>query len=108
MAVTAVVAAGGNAGALEGDGLVLALAQVMRVWRNAEDPGLAETMADSDRALTRGQTFVARAKDVERLVSPLRAMARGAVDAGFAFLRNRRADMRRRRDAEADAAANEI
>jgi len=99
---------GGNVGALKIHGLVLAMAQVTRVWLNDEDPGLAETMAELDRALTRGQSFVARAKDVERLVSPLRAMARGVVDAGFAFVRDRRAGLRRRRDEDADAAANEI
>ncbi|MDE2361791.1 MAG: TetR/AcrR family transcriptional regulator [Hyphomicrobiales bacterium] len=99
---------GGRVGALKAQGLALALARVTRIWLDDEDAGLATTMAELDRALTRGGKLVERAKDVERIVSPLRAMARGVVDAGFTFARSRRDGFRSRRDRSADAAANEI
>lgn len=100
---------GGRIGALKIQGLVLAMAQVTRTWLNDEDPGLAETMAELDRTLIRGGKVVERAKEVDRLVSPVAAMARGVVDAGVTFLRNRGPSFgRRRRDQESNAAANEI
>ena len=46
-------------------------------------------MAELDRTLTRGGKVVERAREVDRLVSPIAAMARGVVDAGVTFLRNR-------------------
>ena len=99
---------GGRVGPLKAQGLALAFARVTHVWLDDGDSGLATTMAELDRALTRGGKLVERAKDVERIVSPLRAMARGVVDAGFTFVRDRREGFRNRRDRNADAAANEI
>jgi len=63
-------------GALKLQGLALAWARILRVWFRDDDPGLAATMAALDRELTRGSTLVARAEDVNRLVSPLFALAR--------------------------------
>ena len=99
---------GGHVGDIKARGLALGFSRVMRVWLDDEESGLAQTMAELDRTLTRGGTIVARVKDVERLVSPLRAMARGVVDAGFTFVRDRREGFRSRRDRSADAAATEI
>ena len=47
----------GGKGALRAQGLALIFAQVLRVWTHDEDPGLARTMAELDRALTRGQSW---------------------------------------------------
>lgn len=99
---------GGRIGAVKIQGLVLAMTRVMRTWLDDEDQGLAETMAELDRTLTRGGKFVERAKEVDRLVSPVAAMARGIVDAGVTFLRNRGPAFGRRRDGDANTAANEI
>jgi hypothetical protein len=35
----------------------LIFAQVLRVWTHDDDPGLARTMAELDRGLTRGQSW---------------------------------------------------
>jgi AcrR family transcriptional regulator len=102
---------GGRVGAIKARGLALGWANVARVWLEDEDTGLAQTMAELDRTLKRGGVILDRVKDVERLVSPLRAMARGVVDAGFSFARDRIGGARRRRDerdGEASTAANEI
>lgn len=99
---------GGRIGTVKIQGLVLAMTRVMRTWFDDEDQGLAETMAELDRTLTRGGKFVERAKEVDRLVSPVAAMARGIVDAGVTFLRNRGPAFGRRRDGDANTAANEI
>lgn len=93
----------GGVGALKLQGLALAWARLVDVWLADEDPGLATTMAELDRTLRRGDMLVARARDVERLTSPLRMLARGALDAGFRLARDRRAKAR-----DANAAANEI
>jgi AcrR family transcriptional regulator len=93
----------GRVGALKLQGLVVAWARVVGVWLKDEDSGLSATMAELDRALTRGDKLVARAKDVERLTAPLRMLARSMVDAGVRLVRNRRVKTR-----DADAAANEI
>ncbi|HET6375364.1 MAG TPA: TetR/AcrR family transcriptional regulator [Methylocella sp.] len=70
----------GPVGALKLQGLAFAWANVLRVWFSDDDPGLAATMAALDRALTRGSSFVARAEDVSRLVSPLFSLARGFLE----------------------------
>ncbi|MGH6848068.1 MAG: TetR/AcrR family transcriptional regulator, partial [Methylocella sp.] len=54
--------------------------RVLRVWFRDDDPGLASTMAELDRELTRGGSFVARAEDVNRLVSPLFSLARSLFE----------------------------
>jgi hypothetical protein len=70
----------GPVGALKLQGLALAWARVLRVWFSDNDPGLASTMAALDRELTRGSSFVARAEDLNRLVSPLFSLVRSVLE----------------------------
>jgi len=70
----------GAVGALKLQGLAFAWARILRVWFSDSDPGLATTMAALDRELTRGSTYVARAEDIDRLVSPLFMLARAMID----------------------------
>jgi AcrR family transcriptional regulator len=70
----------GPVGALKLQGLALAWGRVLRVWFSDNDPGLASTMAALDRELTRGSSFVARAEDLNRLVSPLFSLARSVLE----------------------------
>jgi AcrR family transcriptional regulator len=72
----------GAVGALKLQGLALAWARILRVWFRDDDPGLASTMAALDRELTRGSSFVARAEDLNRLVSPLFSLARSFWESG--------------------------
>jgi AcrR family transcriptional regulator len=66
----------GPVGAFKLEGLAIAWGRVLRVWFQDDDPGLAATMAALDRELTRGGTWVSRAEDLNRLVSPLFSLAR--------------------------------
>jgi AcrR family transcriptional regulator len=70
----------GPVGAFKLQGLALAWGRVLRVWFRDNDPGLASTMAALDRELTRGSTFVARAEDLNRLISPLFSLARSLFE----------------------------
>ena len=70
----------GPVGAFKLQGLAIAWMRVLRVWFRDDDPGLASTMAALDRELTRGGSFVARAEDVNRLVSPLFSLARSLFE----------------------------
>jgi AcrR family transcriptional regulator len=70
----------GAVGALKLQGLVFAWLRVLRVWFRDEDPSLASTMAELDRALTRGGRFVARAEDLNRLTAPLFSIARALFE----------------------------
>ena len=70
----------GPVGALKLQGLAVAWARVLQVWFRDEDPGLASTMATLDRELTRGSGFVARAEDLNRLVSPLFSLGRSLFE----------------------------
>ena len=72
----------GQAGALKVQGLVVVWARVVSVWLKDEDPSLSSTMAALDRELVRGETLAARVDDLERLVTPLRLLARGMMNAG--------------------------
>jgi AcrR family transcriptional regulator len=47
----------GGKGAFRAQGLTLIFARVLRVWADDDDPGLARTMAELDRGLTRGQSW---------------------------------------------------
>ena len=71
----------GAAGAIKLQGLALAWARVVRVWLDDDDPGLSKTMAELDRELTRGERAVASVDRLNDLASPLRALARAALDA---------------------------
>ncbi|MFT4096520.1 MAG: TetR/AcrR family transcriptional regulator [Rhodoblastus sp.] len=90
----------GGVGALKLQGLTLAWARLVNIWLADDDPGMAATMAELDRTLRRGDMLVARANDVDRLTSPLRAIARGVVNAGLSLARRRRG----KADGEPDAA----
>jgi AcrR family transcriptional regulator len=57
MLTAAGISTAGGKGALRAQGLAFMFAQVLRVWVEDEDPGLARTMAELDRALTRGQSW---------------------------------------------------
>lgn len=81
---------GGAGGAIKLQGLALAWARIVGVWLNDDDPGLSKTMAELDRELTRGERAVAGVDRLNELTSPLRAIARAALEAG------RRARERRR------------
>jgi len=70
----------GAVGAVKLQGLALAWARILRTWFQDDDPGLASTMAALDRELARGSSFVARAEDLNRLVSPLFTMARAVFE----------------------------
>lgn len=71
----------GNMAGLKLQGMVIAWGRVLDVWFEDEDPGLARTMAALDRELGKGETWVARLDDLDRLVSPLRIMGRAMMDA---------------------------
>jgi len=70
----------GPVGAVKLQGLALAWARILRVWFTDNDPGLASTMAALDGELTRGSSIVARAEDLNRLVSPLFSLARSLLE----------------------------
>jgi AcrR family transcriptional regulator len=91
----------GGVGALKLQGLAMAWARVLEVWFD-DEPDLSKTMAELDRALSRGERLVARVESVDRFAGPLKALARAAFEsrrrASETF--HRRA---RRRDADPDA-----
>ncbi len=69
----------GPMGTLKLQGLALAWTRVLDVWFADEDPGLARTMAALDRMLKSGGSWVKRLEDMNRLTSPLRALARAIL-----------------------------
>lgn len=69
-------------GTLKIQGLVLAWTRVLDVWFKDGDTGLARTMAALDRELSRGETMSSRLDDLDRLISPVRLLARGMLNAG--------------------------
>ena len=71
----------GGLATLKLQGLAVAWRRVLEVWLEDEDPGQARTMAAIDRELSRGETWVARLDDLDRLVSPLRILGRAMMDA---------------------------
>lgn len=73
----------GIRGVLKINGLSLVYAQVLRVWLEDDDPGLARTMAALDRALRRGETALKRAE------TPM-AMANAFMQFGRAICKNRK------------------
>jgi AcrR family transcriptional regulator len=72
-------------GALSGQGLVLVQGEALRMWLNDDDPGLARTMAELDRALGRGEQAMRVAGGICAALKPLlcrdRARGRGAKTA---------------------------
>ena len=71
----------GGVGALKLQGLAMAWARVLEVWFD-DEPDLSRTMAELDRALTRGERLVGRVESVDRFAGPLKALAKVALDAG--------------------------
>jgi AcrR family transcriptional regulator len=57
MLTAAGISVAGPKGAMRAQGLALIFARVLRVWVDDDDPGLARTMAELDRGLTRGQSW---------------------------------------------------
>ncbi|MEA2991787.1 MAG: hypothetical protein QOD40_707 [Alphaproteobacteria bacterium] len=57
MLTAADIGASGPKGVVRAQGLALLFMQVLRVWIDDDDPGLAKTMSALDRALTRGQSW---------------------------------------------------
>lgn len=70
----------GPVGAVKLQGLAFAWVRVLRVWLTDDDPRLDATMAALDRELTRGSGLVARAEDLNRLVTPLFSLARSVFE----------------------------
>ena len=89
MLESAGVSAEGPVGALKLQGLLIAFGRVLDVWFEDEEPGFPATMAALDKELTRGETLVGRVEDLDRMASPLRALARAVVSAPFAAGRRR-------------------
>ena len=71
----------GNMAGLKLQGMVVAWGRVLEAWFEDEDPGQAKTMAALDRELSRGENWVSRLDDLDRLVSPLRILGRAVMDA---------------------------
>ena len=82
----------GAAGAIKLQGLVLAWARIVDVWLADDEPGLARTMAELDRVLTRGEKSVATLERLDDFAAPLKALTRAAFET-----RQRAADGFRRR-----------
>lgn len=70
----------GPVGAVKLQGLALAWGRILPVWFRDKDAGLAETMAALDRELTRGERYVARAEDLNRLAAPLLTLTRALFE----------------------------
>jgi hypothetical protein len=87
MLTAADIDSSGPRGMLRAQGLAMLFAQVLRVWLDDDDPGLARTMAELDRELGRGQRFAGMLDDLCRLVPRCPSLRR-----------------RRRRDADEDEA----
>jgi hypothetical protein len=58
----------GSRGMLRAQGLAILYAQVLRVWVDDDDPGLARTMAALDRELGRGARLAGMLDDLCRLI----------------------------------------
>ncbi len=86
----------GGLAAVKMQGLVFAWGRILDVWFEDEDPGQARTMAALDKELSRGETWVARIDDLDKLISPIRIMTRAMMEA--------RRRSRDRKDKEALAA----
>ena len=73
----------GVAGAIKLQGLALAWARIVGVWLDDKTPDLAKTMAELDRALTRGQRAAAAVEGLERIAAPFAAAAQAACARGW-------------------------
>ncbi len=71
----------GGLAAVKMQGLVFAWGRILAVWLEDEDAGQARTMAALDKELSRGETWVARIDDFDKLISPIRIMTRAMMEA---------------------------
>jgi len=78
MLAAAKIDSSGPRGLLRAQGLALLYAQVLRVWVDDDDPGLARTMAALDRELGRGARWAGFLDDLCRLIPP-RCPRRGSA-----------------------------
>ena len=69
----------GTVGALKLQGLVIAWTRILNVWFKDEDSGYGATMAAMDKELSRGDTLVRRAEDLDRFAKPLKGLARAMM-----------------------------
>ncbi len=81
MLASAGVDVDGRMAGLKLQGLAVSWGRVLDAWFADEDPGQAKTMAALDRELSKGENWVARLDDLDRLVSPLRILGRAMMDA---------------------------
>ena len=70
----------GAAGAIKLQGLALAWGRIVDVWLADEEPGLAKTMAELDRVLTRGEKSVSALERLDDFAAPLKALTRAAFE----------------------------
>jgi AcrR family transcriptional regulator len=70
----------GPVGAVKLQGLVFAWNRVLETWFEDHEPDMHETLNVLDHELERGSRFVARAEDLNRLVSPLRSLSRALFE----------------------------
>jgi AcrR family transcriptional regulator len=70
----------GASGAVVLQGLAMAWARILGVWLEDDEPELSKTMAALDRELSRGERLVARVESLDRLATPLKALARAAFE----------------------------
>jgi AcrR family transcriptional regulator len=80
MLEAASIESNGMAGALRLQGLALAWARIVNVWLNDSEPDLAKTMAELDRALSRGEKAVAEVERLDRFAAPFKALALAAFE----------------------------
>jgi AcrR family transcriptional regulator len=77
MLAAAGIDASGPKGMLRAQGLALLFANVLRIWVDDEDEGLAGTLAALDRELARGQRLAGMLDDVCSLPERVRQFTRG-------------------------------
>jgi AcrR family transcriptional regulator len=70
MLAAAGIPASGGSGLIKAQGLALVFAQVMRVWLDDDDPGLARTMAELDRRLRQAERMAICLNRMHRLFRP--------------------------------------
>jgi AcrR family transcriptional regulator len=73
----AAIPASGGRGVLRAQGLAFVWAQVMSVWLDDDDPGLARTMAELDTRLRRAERLLSRLHRLRRLVPTRRSRSGG-------------------------------
>lgn len=80
-------------------GAAIVFARVLDSWLDDNEPGTPGTMARLDKELARGERFMRRMDDVQRLTAPFRGMLRNAMERR----RNRRSAWGDRDDRASDS-----